>query len=84
MDGPGPLATTFSIVGYDPDAPAWGIAVASRFLAVGASTCWGAPSAGVVVIQAHFNTRPRRSGLAPTGRSCSRCHWTPDGQRPLP
>ncbi|MDA0991259.1 MAG: DUF1028 domain-containing protein, partial [Verrucomicrobia bacterium] len=56
MDGPGPLATTFSIVGYDPDAPAWGIAVASRFLAVGASTCWGAPSAGVVVIQAHFNT----------------------------
>jgi uncharacterized Ntn-hydrolase superfamily protein len=51
------FATTFSIVGVDLAAPAWGIAVASRFLAVGARTCWGAADAGVAVIQAHFNVQ---------------------------
>jgi uncharacterized Ntn-hydrolase superfamily protein len=60
---PGCLFTTFSIVGYDPDEPAWGIAIASRFLAVGARTCWGAPDAGVVVIQAHINARNGSEGL---------------------
>jgi uncharacterized Ntn-hydrolase superfamily protein len=63
MHDPGPLVTTFSIVGYDPDAPAWGIAVSSRFLAVGARTCWGAPNAGVVVVQAHLNTQNGRDGV---------------------
>jgi len=51
----GPLVSTFSIVGYDPAGPAWGIAIASRFLAVGARTCWGAPGVGVAVVQAHLN-----------------------------
>lgn len=36
MSNIGPLVTTFSIVGYDPSTSAWGIAIASRFLAVGA------------------------------------------------
>ncbi|MDR7488518.1 MAG: DUF1028 domain-containing protein [Armatimonadota bacterium] len=54
---------TFSIVGYDPTEPAWGIAIASRFLAVGARTCWGAPDVGVVVIQAHLNARNGSEGL---------------------
>lgn len=53
----GPLVTTFSIVGYDPQEQAWGIAVASRFLAVGAKTCWGEGEAGVAVIQAYLNAR---------------------------
>ncbi len=49
---PGPLVATFSIVGHDPAEPAWGIAIASRFLAVGARTCWGAPDAVVARLQA--------------------------------
>lgn len=59
----GPLVTTFSIVGFDPAGPAWGIAVSSRFLAVGARTCWGAADAGVVVVQAHLNARNGSEGL---------------------
>jgi uncharacterized Ntn-hydrolase superfamily protein len=58
-----PLITTFSIVGYDPAEPAWGIAIASRFLAVGARTCWGGVGAGVIVIQAHFNARNGVEGV---------------------
>ena len=59
----GPLVSTFSIVGYDPSVPAWGIAIASRFLAVGARTCWGAPEAGVAVIQAYLNSDNGRESL---------------------
>ena len=47
--------STFSITGFDPDVPAWGIAIASRFLAVGALSTYGAPDAGVVVVQANLN-----------------------------
>lgn len=43
--------------------PVWGIAVASRFLAVGARACWGAPDAGVIVIQAHYNARNGAEGV---------------------
>ena len=43
--------------------PAWGIAIASRFLAVGARTCWGEPTAGVVVIQAYANTGNGKEGV---------------------
>jgi hypothetical protein len=32
--------STFSIVGYDPPAQEWGIAVQSKFLAVGAVVPW--------------------------------------------
>jgi uncharacterized Ntn-hydrolase superfamily protein len=58
------LVSTFSIVGYEPQGPAWGIAIASRFLAVGARTCWGAPDAGVAVVQAHLNTDNGREAVA--------------------
>jgi len=57
------LISTFSIVGYDPEEPAWGIAIASRFLAVGAQTCWGDSDAGVVVLQAYLNARNGPEGL---------------------
>ncbi len=60
---PGDLITTYSIIGYDPVEPAWGIAIASRFLAVGARTCWGEPNAGVVVIQAYANTGNGKEGV---------------------
>ena len=58
-----PFVSTFSIVGYDPYIPAWGIAIASRFLAVGAKTCWGAGDAGVVVVQAYLNAKNGLEGL---------------------
>lgn len=64
MNSAGEFCSTFSIIGYDRSEPAWGIAIASRFLAVGARTCWGAPDAGVVVIQAHFNARNGAEGVA--------------------
>ncbi|MEZ4640353.1 MAG: DUF1028 domain-containing protein [Caldilineaceae bacterium] len=59
----GPLVSTFSIVGYDPAAPAWGIAIASKFLAVGARTCWGAPGRGVAVVQAYLNANNGRDAV---------------------
>jgi uncharacterized Ntn-hydrolase superfamily protein len=59
----GPLVSTFSIVGYDPAASAWGIAIASRFLAVGARTCWGAPGRGVAVVQAYLNANNGRDAV---------------------
>jgi uncharacterized Ntn-hydrolase superfamily protein len=43
---------TFSIVGHDPDGPAWGAAVASKFLAAGALVIWARAGAGVVATQA--------------------------------
>ncbi|MCZ7567126.1 MAG: DUF1028 domain-containing protein [Ardenticatenaceae bacterium] len=64
MDNSGSLVTTFSIVGYDPETPAWGVALASRFLAVGAQTCWAAGDAGVMVIQANLNAGNGREGIA--------------------
>jgi uncharacterized Ntn-hydrolase superfamily protein len=64
MDAAGPLVSTFSIVGYDPEENAWGIAIASRFLAVGAHTCWGESDQGVIVLQAHLNARNGARGLA--------------------
>lgn len=57
------FVSTFSIVGYDPSVPAWGIAIASRFLAVGAQTCWGAGDAGVVVVQAYLNAKNGSKGV---------------------
>lgn len=46
---------TFSIVAWDPSPPSgpeWGVAVASKFLAVGAAVPWAAAGAGAVATQA--------------------------------
>lgn len=55
---------TFSIVAYDPDEPAWGIAVASKFLAVGAVVPWARAGAGAVATQSYANTTFGPQGLA--------------------
>lgn len=47
-----PSPSTFSIVAYDPDEPAWGVAVASKFPAVGALVPWAQAEAGAVATQA--------------------------------
>jgi uncharacterized Ntn-hydrolase superfamily protein len=54
---------TFSIVAFDPDSESWGIAVASKFLAVGAVVPWGRAGAGAVATQAMANLSYGPDGL---------------------
>ncbi len=54
---------TFSIVAYDPDAGAWGVAVASKFPAVGAVVPWAEAGAGAVATQSYANTSYGPNGL---------------------
>jgi uncharacterized Ntn-hydrolase superfamily protein len=54
---------TFSIVAFDPDSRSWGIAVASKFLAVGAVVPWGRAGSGAVATQAAANLSYGPSGL---------------------
>jgi uncharacterized Ntn-hydrolase superfamily protein len=59
-----PTLSTFSIVGFDPGLQAWGIAVASKFPAVGAVVPWARAGAGAVATQAFANTSFGPDGLA--------------------
>jgi uncharacterized Ntn-hydrolase superfamily protein len=59
-----PCLSTFSIVGYDPEAQEWGIAVQSKFLAVGAVVPWAQAGAGAVATQSYANTSYGPNGLA--------------------
>lgn len=49
------IASTFSIVGHDPAAGEWGIAISSKFLAVGAGIIWAKAGAGAIATQAMAN-----------------------------
>lgn len=62
---------TFSIVACDLDEPAWGVAVASKFPAVGAVVPWGQADVGAVATQSFANTSfgPRGLALMATGLS---------------
>ncbi len=71
-----PSISTFSIVGYDPGAsgtmPAeWGIAVQSKFLAVGAIVPWAQAGVGAVATQSYANTSFGPEGLALMARGVS-------------
>lgn len=55
--------STFSIVAFDPEIPAWGIAVASKFPAVGAVVPWARAGAGGVATQSYANTSYGPNGL---------------------
>jgi len=59
-----PRLSTFSIVGYDPQAQEWGVAVQSKFLAVGAVVPWAQAGAGAVATQSYANTSFGPNGLA--------------------
>ncbi len=65
-----PVAT-FSIVGADPEAGEVGIAVQSKFFAVGAVVPWASADAGAVATQAFANTAygPRALDMLAAGRS---------------
>lgn len=56
---------TFSIVAWDPDAspPEWGVAVASKFLAVGAVVPWARAGVGAIATQAFANLAYGPEGL---------------------
>lgn len=66
-----PRPSTFSIVAWDPAGPAWGVAVASKFPAVGAVVPWAAAGAGAVATQSFANTSygPRGLALMAQGRT---------------
>lgn len=55
---------TFSIVAYDPRESAWGVAVASKFMAVGAVVSWAQAGAGAVATQSFAKMSFGPDGLA--------------------
>lgn len=60
---PAEPVSTFSVVGYDPDKKEWGVAVASKFLAVGAVVPWAKAGVGAVATQSYANTTYGPDGL---------------------
>src|SRR5574342_1091631 len=58
-----PRLSTFSIVACDLKEESWGIAVASKFPAVGAVVPWAQAGSGAVATQSFANTLFGRRGL---------------------
>jgi uncharacterized Ntn-hydrolase superfamily protein len=58
------LVSTYSICACDLAAGQWGVAVQSKFLAVGSVVPWAEPLAGAVATQAYANPRYGPDGLA--------------------
>jgi uncharacterized Ntn-hydrolase superfamily protein len=55
---------TYSIAAYDPDASQWGVAVQSKFLAVGSVVPWAEARVGAIATQSYANPRYGPDGLA--------------------
>ena len=55
---------TFSLVAHDRAARQWGVAVQSKFLAVGSVVPWAEPDAGAIATQAYANPSYGPDGLA--------------------
>jgi uncharacterized Ntn-hydrolase superfamily protein len=60
---PEPIAT-YSIVACDLPAGQWGVAVQSKFLAVGSVVPWAEPQVGAIATQSYANPRYGPDGLA--------------------
>src|SRR2546423_1373390 len=60
---PPDVAATFSIVAHDPDTREWGVAVASKYLAVGAAVPWAKAGVGAVATQSLVNVSYGPKGL---------------------
>jgi uncharacterized Ntn-hydrolase superfamily protein len=58
------LVSTYSICACDLEAQQWGVAVQSKFLAVGSVVSWADPYAGAVATQSYANPRYGPEGLA--------------------
>ena len=65
------LVSTFSIVGFDLETEALGVAVQSKFLAVGAIVPWARAGVGAVATQAlaNYNYGPRGLDLMERGKT---------------
>lgn len=62
-ENPTEIANTFSIVAYDPESKEWGVAVASKYLAVGSAVPWAKAEVGAVATQAAVNVALGPKGL---------------------
>ncbi len=64
------VVATFSIAAFDPATDSLGVAVQSKFLAVGSVVPWARAGVGAVATQAmaNYNYGPRGLGLMPKGR----------------
>jgi uncharacterized Ntn-hydrolase superfamily protein len=58
------VVATYSIVACDLDAGQWGVAVQSKFLAVGSVVPWAEPQVGAIATQSYANPRYGPDGLA--------------------
>ena len=58
------VVATYSIVACDLDAGQWGVAVQSKFLAVGSVVPWAEPRVGAIATQSYANPRYGPEGLA--------------------
>jgi len=58
-----PPVATFSIVGFDPNTKELGIAVQSKFIAVGAVVPWAKAGVGAIATQSYANTKYGPLGL---------------------
>lgn len=65
------IVATFSIVGFDPETDSLGVAVQSRFLAVGSVVPWARAGVGAVATQAmaNYNYGPRGLDLMSRGKT---------------
>jgi uncharacterized Ntn-hydrolase superfamily protein len=57
------VVATYSIAACDLDAAQWGVAVQSKFLAVGSVVPWAEPHVGAIATQAYANPRYGPEGL---------------------
>jgi uncharacterized Ntn-hydrolase superfamily protein len=57
------VVATYSIVACDLDAGQWGVAVQSKFLAVGSVVPWAEPRVGAIATQSYANPRYGPDGL---------------------
>lgn len=58
-----PVVATFSIVAYDPETQELGIAVQSKFIAVGSVVPWAKAGTGAIATQSYANTKYGPQGL---------------------
>jgi uncharacterized Ntn-hydrolase superfamily protein len=58
-----PLVATYSIAACDLEARQWGVAVQSKFLAVGSVVPWAEPEVGAIATQAYANPSYGPNGL---------------------
>jgi uncharacterized Ntn-hydrolase superfamily protein len=59
-----PVVATFSIAACDLEEAEWGVAVQSKFLAVGSVVPWAEPEVGAIATQAYANPSYGPKGLA--------------------